>query len=305
MRSNGIDEKYITGDASDYEKFKAWAGTLPYCLGNPLYHWSHMELQRYFNIDTIINEDTADEIWEKTNEMLATDEFTARELLKKMNVKVVCTTDDAIDSLEYHRQIREDKDFDIKVLPTLRPDKGINIQNDEFVDLVNKLSEVSGIEINNYDDFIKALENRVEFFHEEGCRLSDHGIDKMFYEEATDQEVDEIFKKAMSKEKLSQVEMDKYKTRTMIHLARMFNRLGWTMQLHMGAIRNNNSRMFEKLGPDTGFDSIGDGLIAEDLSNLLDAMDKTDQLPKTILYCLNASDNDVLGTMIGNFQDGS
>lgn len=305
MRSNGIDEKYITGDASDYEKFKAWAGTLPYCLGNPLYHWSHMELQRYFNIDTIINEDTADEIWEKTNEMLATDEFTARELLKKMNVKVVCTTDDAIDSLEYHRQIREDKDFDIKVLPTLRPDKGINIQNDEFVDWVNKLSEVSGIEINNYDDFIKALENRVEFFHEEGCRLSDHGIDKMFYEEATDQEVDEIFKKAMSKEKLSQVEMDKYKTRTMIHLARMFNRLGWTMQLHMGAIRNNNSRMFEKLGPDTGFDSIGDGLIAEDLSNLLDAMDKTDQLPKTILYCLNASDNDVLGTMIGNFQDGS
>src|SRR5690625_5013227 len=210
MRSNGIDEKYITGDASDYEKFKAWAGTLPYCLGNPLYHWSHMELQRYFNIDTIINEDTADEIWEKTNEMLATDEFTARALLKRMNVKVVCTTDDAIDSLEYHRQIRKDEDFDIKVLPTFRPDKGINIEKPEFVGWVKKLEEVSGVEVNNYEDFMQALEKRIEFFHGEGCRLSDHGIERMFYEETNVEEVDGIFKKAISGDSLSQVEVDKY-----------------------------------------------------------------------------------------------
>lgn len=305
MRANGINEEYITGNASDYEKFKAWAKTVPYCLGNPLYHWSHLELKRYFNIDTIINEDTADEIWEKTNALLKEKDFTAKELIKKFNVKAICTTDDAIDSLEYHRQIKEDKEFKVKVTPTLRPDKGIYIQNQGFKEWVNELSEVSAIEIKSYDDFIDALYNRIEFFHVEGCRLSDHGLDKMFYAEATDEEVNKIFEKALNNEELSNQEVDKYRTATMVKLAKKFNELGWTMQLHMGAIRNNNSKMFELLGPDTGFDSIGDVNVAEQLSKLLDKMCNQGELPKTILYTLNSKDNDVLGTMIGNFQDGS
>ncbi|NLN15596.1 MAG: glucuronate isomerase [Tissierellia bacterium] len=305
LRSNGIDEEYITGGASDYEKFKAWARTLPYCLGNPLYHWSHLELKRYFNIDSLINEDTADEIWEKANELLGTEDFTVRSLIKRSNVKVICTTDDAIDSLEYHRQIKEDKDFGVKVLPTFRPDKGLNIENEGFIQWVEKLSEVSGIKIKSYDDFIDALYNRVEFFHKEGCRISDHAIDDMFFEEAREEEVDTIFKKALKGEKLSQVELAQYKTMTLVKLAKKFSELNWAMQLHIGAMRNNNSKMFKQLGPDTGFDSINDGNIARSLSRLLDKMNSQEGLPKTILYTLNAKDNDVLGTMIGNFQDGS
>ncbi len=302
MRSNGVDESLITGNASDYEKFKAWAKTMPYCLGNPLYHWSHLELKRYFDIDTILNEDTADEIWEKTNELLQEKEFTAKELIKRFDVKALCTTDDAIDALEYHKKIREDKDFGVKVLPTLRPDKGINIQNAGFIEWINKLSEVSSVNISTYDNFMKAIEDRVNFFHQEGCRLSDHGIDKMFFEESTNEEVNKIFSKAMEGQKLTNVEINKYKTKTMVNLARMYSDLGWTMQLHIGALRNNNVRMFNKLGADTGYDSIGDENIADDLSNLLNKIDSTDQLPKTILYCVNSKDNDVLGTMIGNFQ---
>lgn len=304
MRSNGIDEKYITGNATDYEKFKAWAKTVPYCLGNPLYHWSHLELKRYFDIDLIINEDTADEIWEKANKMLVEKEFTTKELIKRSNVKVLCTTDDAIDTLEYHKIIREDKEFDVKVIPALRPDKGINIQNDGFVEWVNQLAEVSNRNISNYDDFIKALEDRVDFFHQQGCRLSDHGIDKMFFEEASDEEINVIFKKAMNNEALTNAEINKYKTKVMVDLARLYNELGWTMQLHIGALRNNNLKMFKQLGPDTGYDSIGDENIAEPLSKLLNKIDSENYLPKTILYCLNAKDNDVLATMIGNFQGG-
>ncbi|NMA65825.1 MAG: glucuronate isomerase [Clostridiaceae bacterium] len=304
MRSNGIDEEYITGNASDYEKFKEWAKTVPYTLGNPLYHWSHLELKRYFDMDIIINEDTADEIWEETNRLISDKDFTAKELIKKFNVKVICTTDDAIDSLEYHKKIKEDDDFPAIVTPTLRPDKGINIDKDGFVQWVNKLSEVSDINIKSYDDFIAALYSRIDFFHEVGCRLSDHGLDKIFFSQGTEEEVDEIFQKAMNGQTLNNLEVDKYKTMTMVKLAKKFNELNWTMQLHMGALRNNNSKMFDKLGPDTGFDSIGDGNIAEPLSRLLDTISIESGLPKTILYTLNAKDNDVLGTMIGNFQDG-
>ncbi|MBZ2174054.1 glucuronate isomerase [Schnuerera sp. xch1] len=304
MRSNGISEEYITGDASDYEKFKAWAKTVPYCIGNPLYHWSHLELKRYFDIDIIINENTADEIWEKTNALLNRKNFTAKGIIKKFNVKVICTTDDAIDSLEYHKKIKEDKDFYTTVVPTLRPDKGINIQNDGFVQWVNKLSEVSNIDIKSYDDLIKALYNRINFFHEEGCRSSDHGLDKMFFRKGTDEEINEIFQKAMNGQKLNDLEIDKYKTMTMVRLAEKFNELDWTMQFHIGALRNNNTKMFEKLGPDTGFDSIGDENIAASLSKLLDTISIQSGLPKTILYSLNAKDNDVLAAMIGNFQDG-
>lgn len=303
MRSNGISEKYITGDASDYEKFKAWAKTIPYCIGNPLYHWSHLELKRYFDIDLIINENTADEIWEKTNLILKERALTAKKLIKMSNVKALCTTDDAIDTLEYHKEIRDDKEFDVKVMPTLRPDKGINIQNDTFIPWVKSLSKVSGIKINSYDEFIKALEKRVQFFHEEGCRISDHGIEPAFFERATDQELNEIFIKAMEGQSLSIVEIDKYKTMTLVKLAKMYNKLGWTMQFHIGALRNNNERMFKKLGADIGFDSIDDSFVAKPLSKLLNEIDKTNELPKTILYCLNPSDNYVLGTMIGNFQN--
>lgn len=304
MRSNGVDEEYITGNASDYDKFMAWAKTMPYCIGNPLYHWSHLELKRFFGIDTVINEDTADEIWQKANAMLKEKEFTAKNLIKRSNVKALCTTDDAIDTLEYHRQIREDKEFDVKVIPALRPDKGINIQNDTFVGWVNKLSEVSNIQISSYEDFINALEDRVDFFHSEGCRLSDHGIDNIFFELGTDEEINEIFQKAMKGEKLEKAEIDKYKTRTLLNLARMYSTRGWTMQLHIGAMRNNNQKMFNRLGPDTGYDSIGDEKIAEPLSKLLNEMNNKDELPRTILYNLNPADNDILGTMIGNFQGG-
>lgn len=302
MRSNGIDEEYITGSASDYDKFKAFARTMPYCLGNPLYHWSHLELKRYFNIDLLLSEKTADEIWESCNEMLKTKAFTAKELIKRSNVKVICTTDDAIDTLEHHRRIKEDKEFGVKVLPAMRPDKGINIENGVFTDWVKKLSEVSGIDIKNYSDFMDALETRVRFFHQEGCRASDHGLDKVFYSDATDEEVGFIFKKAMNGEALCELEVEKYKTKTMVKLAKLFKALGWTMQLHIGAMRNNNTRMFSKIGADTGFDSIGDSSIAKPMSSLLNAMDMEDNLPKTILYCINPKDNEVLASMIGNFQ---
>jgi glucuronate isomerase len=302
MRSNGVDEEYITGSASDYDKFKAYARTMPYCLGNPLYHWSHLELKRYFNIDLLLNEETADEIWERCNEMLKTKEFTAKELIKRSNVKVICTTDDAIDTLEHHKNIREDKEFGVKVLPALRPDKGLNIESNVFTDWVKKLSEASEMNIESYSDFNKALDKRIKFFHEEGCRESDHSLEKVFYAEATDEEVAFIFKKAINGEGLSEVEVEKYKTKTLINLAKIFNSLGWVMQLHIGAIRNNNTRMFHKLGADTGFDSIGDYNLAKPLSSLLNAMDSEDNLPRTILYCLNPRDNEVLGTMIGNFQ---
>lgn len=302
MRSNGIDENLITGDASDREKFQAWAETMPYTLGNPLYHWSHLELQRYFGIKTILNETTAEEIWDQTNALLEQDDYRARGLLEKMDVRVVCTTDDAIDSLEYHRQIAEDETFSIKVLPALRPDKGINIQNKGFKEWVQKLAEASRIEIGTYPDFIEALDDRVQFFHEHGCRLSDHGLDNLFYHPIDKVAVENVFQKAMSDQPLSQAEIDLYKTSTLIELAGMYQKRGWTMQLHIGAIRNNNSRMFERLGPDTGYDSINDIQVAEPLSRLLDEIDNTYQLPKTILYCLNQADNDVIGTMIGNFQ---
>lgn len=304
MRANGIDEEYITGNASDYDKFKAWTRTVPKCIGNPLYQWSHLELKRFFGIDTIINESTADEIWEKTNLLLRDKEFFAKGLIKNSNVKALCTTDDAIDSLEYHRKINEDKEFGVKVIPTLRPDKGLNIQNDTFVPWVNRLSEVSEMEIVTYNDFIKALENRVEFFHEEGCRLSDHGIDKIFFEETSYDEVNQIFQKSLMGEKLNSIEIDKYRTSTMLSLAKMYNSRGWTMQLHLAALRNNNLRMFKILGPDTGYDSTGDGNIADSLSKLLNKLDSSDELPKTILYSINPGDNDVLSTMIGNFQGG-
>ena len=304
MRSNGVEEKYITGDAEDKEKFLKWAQTVPSTIGNPLYHWTHLELKRYFGIDTLLSPETAEEIWEKCNTLLQKSEFTSRSLINRSNVKVICTTDDPVDSLAYHKSIAEDETFDVKVLPTLRPDKGINIDKEGFADWINKLALAVGDQISNFGDLLKALGARVKFFDEQGCRVSDHALDPVVFEEGTEAEVNEIFLKALKGEKLTESEIRKYKTQVLLFLGKEYAKLGWVMQLHIGTIRNVNSRMMNLLGPDTGFDTIGDESFAQPLAKFLDALDRTNELPKTILYCLNPRDNEVLATMIGSFQGG-
>lgn len=302
MRSNGVDERYITGDADDYSKFLEFAKTIPMAIGNPVYHWTHLELQRYFGVNELLNEKTAPMIWEKVNSILNSNEFSVRNIIKKSNVKILCTTDDPTDSLEYHKLLKEDNSFDVRVLPAFRPDKGINIDKDDFKDWVKKLGEVSGKAIESYDDYLNALNSRLEFFDSYGCRLSDHALDFVAYEESTKEEVDGIFKKALKGEKLSQIEVDKYKTSVLQFLGKRYKELGWAMQLHIAALRNTNTRMLKKLGPDTGYDSINDVNIAYPLSKFLDSLESTGELPKTILYTLNPKDNYVLAALIGSFQ---
>lgn len=302
LRSNGIDEKYITGDASDREKFNKWAETMPYCIGNPLYHWTHLELKRYFGIDELLSPETAESIWNKCNEMLQSDDFTARSLIKNSNVKALCTTDDPVDSLEHHIALAGSSEFDVAVLPSFRPDKGINIDKKNFTGWISKLENASSVEINTFEDLKKALRQRIEFFHQAGCRLSDHALEPPVYVEADDSEISSILQKALSREPLSSEEIKKYKTQVMIFLGSEYSRLGWVMQIHIGTIRNNNIRMMNLLGPDTGFDAIGDYLYASSLSNFLDKLEQTRELPRTILYCLNPRDNEVLGAIIGCFQ---
>lgn len=302
MRSNGVPEKYITGDASDKEKFMKWAETMPYCIGNPLYHWTHLELKRYFGIDKLLSPETADEIWEKCNAVL--ENLTVRDIIKKSNVKLLCTTDDPTDTLEYHKAIAEDKTFDVKVLPAFRPDKSFNIEKEGFKEWIAKLGQVVGFEIKTFDDLTKALKARLEYFHEVGCRISDHALDPVVFEPGTADEATVILQKGLKGEVLTEKEIKKYKTQVMLFLGREYARLGWTMQLHIGTIRNNNSRMMRLLGPDTGFDAIADYTYGESLAKFLDALDSTDQLPKTILYTLNPRDNEMLGTIIGCFQGG-
>lgn len=304
MRSNGIDEEYITGNADDYDKFKAWAKTMPMTIGNPLYHWTHLELQRFFGIYDLLNEENAEMIWEKTNAMLSGEGFAVRDLIQKSNVKVICTTDDPTDSLEYHKKIREEGTLETKVLPTFRPDKGVEINKETFVPWVKKLAEVCQKSINTYQDLLACMEERVNFFHAEGCRLSDHALDYVPYADATMEEATAIFAKAIQGQKVSLEEEEKYKTYTLRFFGKLYAKLGWTLQLHIGAMRNNNTRMYQKLGPDTGFDSINDYSIAYPLSRFMDSLEVEDALPKTILYTLNPKDNYVLGTMLGNFQGG-
>lgn len=304
MRSNGVDENYITGDASDYDKFMAWARTVPMTIGNPLFHWTHLELQRFFDIYDTLNEKTAPMIWEKANKLLSSEGFSVRDLIKKSNVEIICTTDDPVDTLEYHIKLKEDTSFNVKVLPTFRPDKGLEINRSTFLPWVNKLGEVINKDIYNYDEFSQAIESRVRFFHSVGCRVSDHALDSVAYKEASKEEVEKIFEKALNCNNVSREEEEKYKTYTLRFIGKLYKELGWAMQLHIAALRNNNTRMFEKLGPDTGFDSINDENIAYSISRFLDSLDKDDALPKTILYTLNPKDNYVLGTMLGNFQGG-
>lgn len=304
MRSNGIAEKYITGDASDYEKFLAFVETIEYCYGNPLYHWSHLELRRFFGIDEVINRKNAQVIWEKANKLLNTPEFTSKNLIKKANVVALCTTDDPVDSLEYHMEIAKDKEFGVKVLPTYRPDKAMGIEKAGFAQWTKKLEEVSGIEIKNISDFIKALCNRVEFFVSQGCLVTDLSLEDPFFKLETEEKLNEIFNKGLKEEKLTACEIEAFKTKIFVELGRCYKKYDLGMQIHMGALRNNNTRMFEKLGADIGMDSIADNNYAKSLSCLLNELEKTNELPKTILYCLNPKDNEVLGTMLGNFQNG-
>ncbi|MBN2655917.1 MAG: glucuronate isomerase [Spirochaetales bacterium] len=306
MRSFGIDEKYVTGDASPYEKFEAYARMIPYTIGNPLYHWTHLELQRYFNITTLLSEETAGEIWAEAERQLAEKPMGARDYLIRSHVKAVCTTDDPVDSLEYHTSILTEGDCPVKVLPTFRPDKALAFGNrGDFMIYMKKLSEVSGVKINKYDDLIEALENRHAYFHHLGGRLSDHALTTSIYAESTKDELEEIFKDLLlGVDPLTDIQVEKLQTAVLAELAKMNREKGWTMQIHMGALRNNNSAGLATLGPDTGFDSIADGPIAWKLSRFLDKVTSSGGLPKTILYVLNPSDNYTIGTMIGNFQDG-
>lgn len=305
MRMNGVDEKYITGDGDDKEKFLKWAETLQNCMGNPLYHWTHLELRRYFGIQELLSSKTAESIWERCNAMLKQEDFTARNLIRRSNVKVVCTTDDPVDSLEYHKTLAEDKTFDVKVLPAFRPDKSINIEKDGFIPWLLNLEKITDTKITTFQALKNALISRLEFFHQAGCRISDHALDPLIFQEGTEEEASIIFKKALEGEALTPGEVAVYKAQVLIFLGRQYRRLGWVMQLHIGTLRNTNSRMLKKLGPDTGFDSIGDWTFASELASLLDSLDKTDELPKTILYHLNPRDNEILGTIMGCFQGGS
>ncbi|MFT2009603.1 glucuronate isomerase [Pontibacter sp. 13R65] len=304
MRTNGIDEKYCTGDADDYAKFEKWAETVPYTMRNPLYHWTHMELKRPFGIEKILKPETAREIYDSCTAMLQTDEFSVRGILKKMNVKVICTTDDPADSLEHHQKIKAD-DFGIKVLPTYRADKAMAPEADGYLKYLQKLEKASGISINNFQGLQDALKQRHDFFHEQGGRLSDHGLETIYAADYTDEEINSIFDKILSKQEISADELLKFKSAMLVFLALMDHEKGWTQQFHLGALRNNNKRMMRELGPDTGFDSIGDFDIAQPLSKFLGKLDNNNQLAKTILYNLNPTQNEVFATMIGNFNDGS
>lgn len=304
MRSNGVDEENITGSASDYDKFMAWAKTVPMLIGNPLYNWTHLELQRFFGIHDLLNEESAPQIWEKVNTLLNSEGFGARDFIKKSNVKVVCTTDDPIDSLEYHLKLKEEFDFNVSILPSFRPDKGIEINREGYKEWVEKLQAVSDIQIESYDDFLKALESRVRFFHSVGGRVSDHAIDTMMYAETTKEEAAQFFSEVLQGSKVSAEGEMKYKTYTLKFLGKLYSELGWAMQLHLNALRNNNMRMFKTMGPDTGFDSINDAEIARPLAGLLDMLEQEKALPKTIIYTLNPKDNNVIAAMIGSFQGG-
>ena len=302
MRSCGISEEYITGDKSHYEKFKAWASAMPNLIGNPLYHWTHLELQRYFDIYEPLSPSTCDDIWERANAKIKAGGFTPRELIEKSNVAFVCTTDDAADTLEYHKLLAEDKSFKCKVLPAFRPDKALGIELPGYNEWVVALENVIGRRVESFTELKKALLERIEFFAEMGCRASDHAFTYVPYNRAGEEELNAIFSRQLKGEALSKDEIDKYKTELMLFLAGEYNRLGWGMEIHIGAMRNNNGVMFKKLGPDTGYDSVADYEIAVSLSRLLDAMLCGAGLPKTVLFTLNPKDNYVLGTMLGNFQ---
>jgi glucuronate isomerase len=306
MRSNGVDERFCTGDADDYAKFQAWARTVPQTIGNPLYHWTHLELKRPFGLTgTLLGPQTAREVWDFCNDKLAQPEFSARGIMGQMNVKMVGTTDDPVDDLRHHATVAADSSFDIKVLPSWRPDKAFNIEADGFLDYLARLGEVSDVEIRRFADLTRALGLRLDHFAAHGCKIADHALDEVLFGQASEAELDAMLARRLRGETLTLADVAAFKTAVLIYLAGEYKRRDWVQQYHIGALRNNNSRRLLSLGPDTGFDSINDAPVARALSQLLDAQDRQDLLPKTILYCLNPRDNEVLGTMIGNFQGGN
>ncbi len=305
MRSNGVDERLITGDASDYEKFLAWAATLQKAIGNPLYHWSHLELKTYFGYEGTLSPETADEVWNLCNQKLATKEFSARNLIRRSNVTVICTTDDPIDSLAWHKQIAEDASFDVQVLPAWRPDKAMNLEKPDYLNYLTKLSAVSGIKITSYADLKEALRVRLAFFASMGCKVSDHGLEFVMYAPADESNVTAIFEKRLSGEMPTLEEQLRFKSAFLLFMGKEYHRLNWAMQLHYGTRRDNNTRLFRAIGPDTGFDCINSINCAAELAAFLNALNETDELPRTILYSLNPIDNAAIGTIIGCFQDSS
>lgn len=306
MRAAGIEERFITGDASDEEKFYAWAKVVPQTIGNPIYHWTHLELKRYFGIhDLLLRPETAREIWDHANSLLQKPEFTPWSIMEKFQVKVVCTTDDPADDLGYHKQAAGTAKMKTKMLPAFRPDKAMNCDDpaiyNKYLDLLGK---AAGVSIQTYKDLIEALEKRHEYFHQNGCRLTDHALIVPVAEPLNEESLERVFKKVRSGSSPTPQEADLIRTGVLFEVGRMNAKRNWTMQLHLGALRNNNSRMFKLLGPDTGFDSISDLPIARPLSRFLDMLDSRNELPRTILYSLNPNDNETLATMIGNFQGG-
>jgi len=305
MRTNGVDEKYCTGDAGDWEKFQQWSATVPYTLRNPLYHWTHLELQRYFDVKDILNADTAKKVYDECSAKLQSKEYGVKALLEKMNVKVVCTTDDPVDSLEYHQKIATDN-FSIKVLPAFRPDKAMNVDDvNTFNDYLTSLEKASGISISSFNDYITALKKRHDYFVANNCRVSDHGLEEIYAEDYTSTEIVGLFAKIRSGGALSLEERKKFKSAMLVTFAEWDWEKGFVQQYHIGALRNNNSRMLSKLGPDTGWDSIGDFSQARALARFLNRLDTNNKLAKTIIYNLNPADNELMATMTGNFNDGS
>ena len=302
MRGCGVSEDYITGNRSPYEKFKAWATCLPAFIGNPLYHWTHLELQRYFDIRTPLSENTADEIWHEANEKIAAGGFTPRELIGRSNVVCVCTTDDPADALSYHEKIAGDKSFGVRVLPAFRPDKALAVAAADFPKWLKKLEAACDKEIPTFAALKEALLSRIDFFEKMGCRATDHAFAPIPYRRMNDTQLEAVFAKARTGKPVSAEEAEGYQTELFRFLAKEYHKRGWAMEIHIGPMRNNNTKMFRRLGPDAGFDSIADDAVAYKLSRLLDSLDEEDSLPKTVLFCLNPKDNYALGSMLGNFQ---
>ena len=302
MRSNGIDEYYITGDASDREKFQKWAETLEKAIGNPLYHWSHLELRKYFGYAGYLNGETAEEVWNLCNAKLQEDSMTVRNLIKQSNVKLICTTDDPVDSLEWHKVIADDKTFDVQVLPAWRPDKAMNLEKPEYLDYLKTLSEVSGVEVKSFKDLMKALSLRMDFFASMGCCVSDHALEYVMYAPASEEEIEKIFAGRLNGGSVSREDEMKFKTAFMTAVGKEYHKRNWVMQLHYGCKRDNNVFRYNQLGPDTGFDCINNYAPSAQMADFLNALSSTDELPKTILYSLNPNDNESIGTILGCFQ---
>lgn len=305
MRSCGVDEKYITGDASDKEKFLKWAEVLGKAIGNPLFHWSHLELKKYFGYNGVLNKKTAEEVWELCNKRLAEKDMSVRNIIRQSNVTLICTTDDPVDSLEWHKKIAEDDSFDVQVLPAWRPDKAMNIEKVTYLDYISQLSEVSGIKIDTFAALKKALSNRMDFFASMGCSVSDHALEYVMYAPASDDEIEAIFAKRLSGEGVTRAEELKFKTAFMLFVGTEYTKRNWVMQLHYGCKRDNNTPMFDRLGPDTGYDCINNYAPSSEMADFLNSLNKNGNLPKTIIYSLNPNDNQAIGTILGCFQDST